>query len=1600
MVSYSKKTGMKNISVLVLFMLLFSIITGALPVSAEDAAPANGTVQEDQSILYAISKDNITTNLSGGISNDWAQARTSVVFNQEAGTFIGNTRFYTMAPAEDNPTITAYINVNTAGTYEIKMGYKHQQTPNVSVSINGGAATAVPTPSATADGKAEFWDVVGTFELKAGTNTIALTKSDNHESLGNLRMDSFLLIPKSQETVTPSPAESPASSPQEVSPEPSPSDSPVVSPGPAEIIPAEGTVQAGNSILYGIGVKNVATNIAGGFTDDWQHTGSVVIYNTENVIGTTRFYTSADVPENSSITAHIKVETAGNYIVEMGYKNAQAPEIGVKVNGGPVIKMPSASKTADDKGEFWDRAGIFAMNEGTNTIEVIKLGPGNLRMDSFRLTATDEEPTEPEASPEPSTDLIYDDGNEDVFELKNIPDILGEEQGFGTSDSSIGAFGNAHTYCNVDNSYALYTLKDAPAGVYEAYYFLPLVHSNNTDKMYIEVTDSNGKTSKHYYDILEGEGKSGENAAGDLRSNMYIKLGDDFVFNSSKPGTVKVGKDVSMGNYRVDHIKLVKLSDIAVKPFARNLTITGLLKPGVKLTASYEYVQENGYEEKDSVVKWYRGKSADGTEWTEIGQGLEYTLTDSDVGHYIKFEVTPKCDSTELNTGDTVNIVTGIIPAGDVPGTASNLILSGEETCYMPLTASYTYSDENLDPEGESVYQWYRMDTKDGARTAISGATGTCKAGDQLSYTLTPEDIGKYITVGISVKSSNLTAQEVFSNVAGPVIEMQEIAPLARMQAVVGAGGTEKPLTAFYVFEHEKGIAEGDSLIQWYVSDTYDGEYTPIAGATDKTYQPTSDQMYKYIKFEVTPVAISGWKGDKVTSEPKQIKWKMSWNDEFDYPAVDGNDPNFTKDWVSENKTNADRPNVLGGRYPENVKVEDGNLKLLQKKENKGGKEWTSGSVMTKQQFGYGYYEARYQMVAATGLNQSFWAATDPMDYMVPDKFEIDINEGHYPNTINPCIHYSVEGESGEREHIAVQGPYYPNYVNTIADDYHTFEMEWNENEIIYYMDGHRYFYAKNTMADAKKSPVNVLFSVAIMAWAGTPSDDIDGTEMKVDYFRYYQLNDESRVDKESLYRTISQAEQAKTGITIGNQVTNYPQSAVNKLEAAIAAAKAAADNANITSVQVGQAVEALNAAIEEFNSKMVLQGVLSAANPSVRIPDNFGAPITLTNTEGNFDAKLEVRENTFTSEEITITTYMTINGTRSAVEITIPEGTKFTGEADSEGYITVNLPKAANNLSGIPGSAKGIIEMGLNGISAPVRITVPNVNNYNIGYFNANGSFNAITTTVSQDRQTTAYAEVPLGGMGVINDINGGKIVWAKIISSIVVYEPKDTTPTDRPNIGGNPNPPYYPDEKPSPSPSEGPSASPSTKPTDEPADFKDIDGHWAEKEIVELAEQDIIKGVTEDEFMPDKSITRAEFTALIVRTLGLDVVDYKNEFSDVKETDWFAKEIQTALENGIISKDEMFRPNDTMTREEMTKVMVEALKNATGEEDLEKADLNQFKDAEEISGWAKEYVAEALHTGLIKGISEEEFSPKTNATRAQGAVMIHRLLGMIAKG
>lgn len=126
-------------------------------------------------------------------------------------------------------------------------------------------------------------------------------------------------------------------------------------------------------------------------------------------------------------------------------------------------------------------------------------------------------------------------------------------------------------------------------------------------------------------------------------------------------------------------------------------------------------------------------------------------------------------------------------------------------------------------------------------------------------------------------------------------------------------------------------------------------------------------------------------------------KWELVWSDEFDYP-----DAELDKKWDSQNGPNS---HILCSRWRENAKVSEGTLKLVNKKEKRGGQEWTSGSISTKEKFLYGYFECRYKYAAAEGTNNSFWLMTQGPPPAEGKRFEIDINEGHYPNKVNTNIH-------------------------------------------------------------------------------------------------------------------------------------------------------------------------------------------------------------------------------------------------------------------------------------------------------------------------------------------------------------------------------------------------------------------------------------------------------------------------------------------------------------------------------------------------------------------------------------------------------------------
>ncbi|UKS24563.1 S-layer homology domain-containing protein [Paenibacillus sp. HWE-109] len=175
----------------------------------------------------------------------------------------------------------------------------------------------------------------------------------------------------------------------------------------------------------------------------------------------------------------------------------------------------------------------------------------------------------------------------------------------------------------------------------------------------------------------------------------------------------------------------------------------------------------------------------------------------------------------------------------------------------------------------------------------------------------------------------------------------------------------------------------------------------------------------------------------------------------------------------------------------------------------------------------------------------------------------------------------------------------------------------------------------------------------------------------------------------------------------------------------------------------------------------------------------------------------------------------------------------------------------------------------------------------------------------------------------------------------------------------------------------------------------FTDLQGHWAKADIELLANKWIVDGKTDQQFAPELTVTRAEFAAILVRSLGL--MEMKTDgFHDVQPGDWFAGAVSTAYRAGLINgyEDGTFRPNASITREQMVAMMIRAMQIGGKEIQADNAILNRFSDRMAISDWSRAAVSQALVGGLIQGVSDNAFAPNQPATRAQAAAILKRML------
>lgn len=180
----------------------------------------------------------------------------------------------------------------------------------------------------------------------------------------------------------------------------------------------------------------------------------------------------------------------------------------------------------------------------------------------------------------------------------------------------------------------------------------------------------------------------------------------------------------------------------------------------------------------------------------------------------------------------------------------------------------------------------------------------------------------------------------------------------------------------------------------------------------------------------------------------------------------------------------------------------------------------------------------------------------------------------------------------------------------------------------------------------------------------------------------------------------------------------------------------------------------------------------------------------------------------------------------------------------------------------------------------------------------------------------------------------------------------------------------------------------------------FADLpSGHWAERTVKKLAARLLVEGVSADRFEPDRQVTRAEFTAMLVRALGLEGSQSEGGtpvFANVKAGSWYAEALALAGQAGLIqgTGEANFHPDRAITRQEMAAMLVRAYAKAAGSGAISIAPASLFSDLDGSPVWARSAADQAGGLGLMKGRGQGQFHPSANGTRAESAQMLLNLV------
>lgn len=169
----------------------------------------------------------------------------------------------------------------------------------------------------------------------------------------------------------------------------------------------------------------------------------------------------------------------------------------------------------------------------------------------------------------------------------------------------------------------------------------------------------------------------------------------------------------------------------------------------------------------------------------------------------------------------------------------------------------------------------------------------------------------------------------------------------------------------------------------------------------------------------------------------------------------------------------------------------------------------------------------------------------------------------------------------------------------------------------------------------------------------------------------------------------------------------------------------------------------------------------------------------------------------------------------------------------------------------------------------------------------------------------------------------------------------------------------------------------------------FKDVKKtDWYYDTVIQAYQEGIVSGVSATSFAPQSTATRAQVVTMLHWTQGSPKASASAGFTDLTQ-DWYKPAVNWAAETEIVNgvSEEKFAPDRAITREELVTILY----RMKGEPAVS-YDLSGFSDRDKLHTWAANAMAWAVENKIITGYEDGTLRPRNNASRAEVCAIILR--------